>query len=339
MTSSAIAPQLPASAPGDDPALDLLLGSSEPAIRHSALTRLLGRPPDDDDVVTAREVITKGPIVSGLLAGQRPDGSFGNHPYAKWGGAHWRLVSLVDLGVPPDTPGLRDAASTVLDWLSGEGHARGVKVIDGRARTCGSKEGNALAVATYLGMADDPRARHIAANLVRWQWPDGGWNCDKHPNAAHSSFNESLPPLLGLSRYGRVTGDSDSLGAADRVAEFLLQHRILYSHRTGQLAHPALERLCYPPYWHYDALAALKVLFESGHISDQRTSDALNFLEGRRHPDGTWHVTGYHWKRPGSSGGNVEVVDWGRGGPSEPLTLGALVVLESAGRRPSTPAI
>jgi hypothetical protein len=268
-----------------DLGLRLLLASREPAIRHAALTRLLDRPVDDGEVVAARRRIRSGAIVAGLLAGQRSDGGFGNDPYAKWGGAHWRLVSLADLGVPPDTPGLRDAAGIVLDWLAGDGHVQGVAVTDGRARTCASKEGNALAVATYLGMSGDPRAERIARNLVRWQWPDGGWNCDKKREARHSSFNESLPPLLGLARYGRQTGDGPALAAADRVAEFLLRHRVLFSHRTGELAHPALDRLRYPPYWHYDALAALKALTESGHVADPRTTDALDFLEAKRNPD------------------------------------------------------
>ena len=42
-----------------------------------------------------------GPRVRPLLAGQQPDGGFGVNVYGKWGGAHWRLVSLVELGVPP----------------------------------------------------------------------------------------------------------------------------------------------------------------------------------------------------------------------------------------------
>jgi hypothetical protein len=39
--------------------------------------------------------------VKALFAGQQPDGGFGYHPYTKFGGAHWRLVSLVELAVPP----------------------------------------------------------------------------------------------------------------------------------------------------------------------------------------------------------------------------------------------
>jgi hypothetical protein len=315
-----------------DPAVGVLLSSSEPAIRHGTLTQLLGRPEDDPEVVAARAKIRSGPLVSGLLGGQADDGSFGVHPYGKWGGAHWRLVSLVDLGVPPETRGLRKALSTVLDWVAGEAHVRGVQVIDGRARRCASQEGNALFVAAHLGALDEPRVHQLASSLIRWQWPDGGWNCDKRPKVTHSSFNESLPPLLGLAAYARATGDGDARTAADRAAEFLLRHRVIYSERTGQLAHPSIAQLRYPPYWHYDALAALKALDASGHLADPRTSDALDLVESKRRPDGLWHPDGYHWRPPGSKGSNVEVVDWGRRAATEPLTLGALRVLRAAGR-------
>jgi hypothetical protein len=330
MTTTPVASRL--STATADPALGLLLASKEPAVRHAALVRLLDRPATDPDVVAARKAIGSGPIVAGLLADQRPDGGFGSHPYAKWGGAHWRLVSLVDLDIPPDTDGAREAAGTVLDWLTADAHVRRVPVIEGRARRCASQEGNALWVATYLGLTDDARLRLLASNLVEWQWPDGGWNCDRHRSAHHSSFNESLPPLIGLSAYASATGDSSAATPAERVAEFVLEHRVMYSHTTGEIANRAVTRLCYPPYWHYDALAALKGLVTAGRIGDPRASDALDFLESRRHEDGTWHADHFHWARPGRTGSNVEVVDWGRRGPSEGLTLGALKVLKAAGR-------
>ena len=62
----------------------------------------------------------------GLLRGQKRDGGFGVHPYQKWGGAHWRLVSLVELGVPPDDR-LRAAAEDVLGWLTGDGHRKRIE--------------------------------------------------------------------------------------------------------------------------------------------------------------------------------------------------------------------
>jgi hypothetical protein len=152
--------------------------------------------------------------------GRRPDGGFGVRPYSKWTGAHWRLVSLVELAAPAGEPRLQAAASTVLDWLAGDGHRRTVRVIDGLARRCASQEGNALAVACRLGMAGDPRAE-----------------------------------------------------------------------------------------------------------------DALDVLVRRRRPDGRWRPGGAWWRAPGATPGSgpPEVVDWGRSGPNEMLTLNALRVLRAAG--------
>ena len=76
--------------------------------------------------------------------------------------------------------------------VTGKGHLRGVKVIDGLVRRCTSQEGNALAVCSRLGLAQDPRVELLARSLVDWQWPDGGWNCDLRASGRRSSFNESL---------------------------------------------------------------------------------------------------------------------------------------------------
>lgn len=92
-------------------------------------------------------------------------------------------------------------ANQALEWLTGDGHLRGIKKINGLTRRCASQEGNALAVCSRLGLTEDPRVVQLAESLVEWQWPDGGWNCDKRVEADHSSFNESLSTLWGLVEY------------------------------------------------------------------------------------------------------------------------------------------
>ena len=56
---------------------------------------LLGEEATDD---AAR--VLDGPWMRALLDGQQSDGGFGGHVYNKWAGAHWRLVSAVELGLP-----------------------------------------------------------------------------------------------------------------------------------------------------------------------------------------------------------------------------------------------
>ena len=73
-------------------------------------------------------------MIAGLLRGQRPDGSFGVHPYDKWTGAHWRLISLVELGIPRTNRAARAAANSVLDWIANPRRApfvvKGLEAVD-----------------------------------------------------------------------------------------------------------------------------------------------------------------------------------------------------------------
>ena len=93
-------------------------------------------------------------------------------------------------------------------------------------------------------------------------------------------------------------------------------------------------QLRYPPYWHYDVLQALLVLSRLGLAGDPRAADALDLVEsGAGGPTAAGGRAAYWWRPPGGRPGSgpVEVVDWGRSGPSEMLTLNALRVLRAAG--------
>ena len=328
----------------DDPAIQFLLDSNDPSVRYLTLIDLIGKSNRSRDVKAARDQILDGPRVRGLLAGQHTGkqkskdsfaihpGGFGVHPYKKWDGAHWRLVSLVELGIRKETWPAVAAADQVLQWLTSEFHRSKIKAIDGRVRRCASQEGNALAVCSRLGLTDDPRVQYLAESLIKWQWPDGGWNCDKRPEAQHSSFYESLSPMWGLIEYHRATGDEAALHAAQRAAEMFLTHRLFRSTTTGDVIDSEWLKLHYPLYWHYDVLQALLILSRLGPLDDPRMQGALDLIEAKRQPDGCWKAEGFYWVPLGKRTSNVDVVDWGRRGPNEMITLNALRVLKAAGR-------
>jgi len=307
-----------------DAAVSWLLSSAEPAIRLMTRRDVLGA-----DVASDPGEVLAGPAVTALLSGQQPDGGFGVHAYRKWTGAHWRLISLAELEVPAHESRCVAAAATVLAYL--DPSRKRVAVIDGLARRCASIEGNALAVWCRLGLAEDPRVQAVADALIGWQWPDGGWNCHLRATGRRSSFHESLGPAWGLHEYWLATGDVAARHAAERAAELFLEHRLFRSLSTGEVINSVWLAPHYPPYWHYDTLQALLILSRMGKARDRRTSDALDELERRRLPDGRWRAGGCWWK-PVPSTLTPEVVDWGRSGPNEMITLNALRVLRAADR-------
>lgn len=245
-------------------------------------------------------------------------------------------MALAELAMPLGDPRVRALADHVLCWLEGERRSpmtSPVK-IEGLVRAHATQDGYALAAMSVLGLAKSPRVKRLAERIIEWQWPDGGWNCDRSPDASHSSFHETHGPLWGLAEFHQATHNVDALRTARKAAELLLRHHLFRSETEGQVINEGWLRLRFPPYWHYDVLQGLWVLSRVGKLGDVRAKDALDFLVKKRGADGMWRAGGYYWKPPGSGGSNVEVVDWGRRGASEWLTLRALRVLRSAGMVP-----
>jgi hypothetical protein len=299
-------------------------------VRYFALTDLLGETERSGEVRAAKQQIPRGARLRALLSGQRRDGGFGVDWYKKWGGATWRLVSAVELGVPGENRVARRAANHVLSHLP-------LSRVDphqvrGRFRLHASVLGNPLGVCARLGMADGPRVRRIAHSLARWQWPDGGWNCDASVGARHSSFYESLATLWGLNEYLRATDDRAVRPAVVAAAELFLRHRLFRSSAGDRVIDPRWTRLHYPLYWHYDILQALHVLDRTGKLRDPRTREALDLVEAKRATDGTWRAEGRFWSEGPPDAPNTEVVDWGKEGPNEMITLNCLRVLVRSGR-------
>ncbi|MBM3216905.1 hypothetical protein FJZ36_18580 [Candidatus Poribacteria bacterium] len=326
-----------------------LLRTGEPSVRYRIRAHVLGE--SADELRSVRREIAESPRVRALLSERNEEGRIPRHAYEKWRGAHWVLAVLADLDYPPGDTSLVPLRDQVYErWLS-PSHTRefvcesrnafyrrrvefGVPIMNGRARRCASQEGNALYATLKLGIADE-RADRLAENLLRWQWDDGGWNCDKNPNAAISSFNESLIPMRGLWLHAQATGSAASREAAERASELFLTRSLYKRKRTGEPIKDAFITLHYPAYGHYDALYGLKVMAECGFIDDPRCSDALDLLESKRLSDGGFPAEARHYRPSDPRDNGVSIVDWGGSSrrKSNPfITADALVVLKAAGR-------
>jgi hypothetical protein len=318
-------------------AVEWLLASQEPLLRYRTRTWLQHQPEDDDAVRADRAAAAQGPIAATLLDFPPPS----MNPYRKWSGSHWRLVSLADLGLPVDEA-VRDRLDGAVDrelaWIANPRHLDAIPRLDGLYRADASMEGNGLYVASRFGHAADQRARALARKLLEWQWPDGGWNCDRRASGRRSSFHESWATAIGLAAYRDATGDADAASDADtaarRTAELLLEHRLFRRLRSGGPIHSSFVKLHWPAYWHYDVLAGLRVLLavDARLLNDERATDGLDLLEALQLPDGRFQTSHAWWQAGRHVTSPVDAIDWGRDRPSTALTLQALAVLEAAGR-------
>jgi hypothetical protein len=326
--------------------------SPDPSIRWRTRVRILGEARSSPAIRRLEQEIRSSDRAARLLArgSERTQARCLSGVYHYWQGAHWALASLAEIGYPPEDPELRPFLDCELAMWTRPRYLRtrraarlaplavleAVPVLRGRARQCASIQGNALLSATALGAAD-PRAEMLARLLMGWQWPDGGWNCDKDLGADTSSFMETLLPMRALSAYAARTGDRSARRAASRAAEVFLQRHLFRRRRDGRIMRPRFLRLHYPTYWHYDVLAGLRGMLDVGRLNDPRCREALDWLEARELEEGGWPAEERYYRVRREFASNGEFVDWGAPDPrrrNDWVTTEALHVLRAAGRDP-----
>jgi hypothetical protein len=330
--------------------IERLLRSPEPSVRWRTRVRVLGEDREERRIRRLEGEIRRSRRARALL---RHRHALAREPAARslyhyWQGLHWSLASLADIGYPPGDESLGPVLDRALsywtqprydrllvdDGMGGVTAAEGVRVINGRPRRCASIQGAALLYAVRLGV-DDERTRHLARLLRRWQWPDGGWNCDRTPEAHVSSFMETLQTMRGLAAFGKVQGSPSASAAARRASEVFLSRRMYRRRTDGAVMRPDFVRLHYPVYWHYDTLAGLKGICDVGRIGDPRAREALDSLEERELPGGGWSAERPYYRVSRRFEGGCEYVDWGpadRTRANPWVTTDALAVLVAAGR-------
>ena len=331
-----------------------LLRSQEPSIRWKTRVWVLEEDPESHAIRRLQHEVATAPRTRALLKDRKRPGPRGTPTgvYHKWLGDHWALAHLAELGYPPCDHSLQPRIDRALEcWLQpayfrewvakGTSEAeqstnadRGVPCLRGRYRRCASQQGNALYYATTLGLSNGACDK-LVERLIHWQWPDGGWNCDRTASADTSSFGETLTPMRGLSVYGQVRRNRAARDAALRASEVFLRRHLYRRMSDERVIYWEFPRLHFPLYWHYDILGALKVLSRMGLARDARCGDALDLLEAKELPRGGWPAEGRYYDLAGvTPRRGTDRVDWESSGPhgNEWVTVDALSVLHAAGR-------
>lgn len=331
--------------------IDRLLKSDEPSIRWKMRINVLGEDRDSAGIRKLEAEIKDSPRVKALLQKMDKKGRMNTNIYAKWQGAQWIFMTLSDIGYPRGDKSLQPEMDEVVStWLEPRFYSefvaatkpdaykklkQGIPLMQGRYRTCASQQGNALYSSLKLGLYDE-RAPKLVERLLYWQWPDGGWNCDKDAEADTSTFIHTLWSMRGLHEYVRRTGDKKAREAVKRATEVLLTRKLFKSAHSGKIIREEFVKLHYPLYWHYDILGALKVFAEIGETKDPRLQDALKLLQEKELPDGGWAAESKYYDRVSNKVSlGSDFVDWGGASKkkmNEWVTADALYVLHKFDR-------
>ena len=256
------------------------------------------------------------------------------------------LTDLADINYPVGDKSLLPLKEQEYEWLFSEVHLRSAPFTKGhggkafspkRPRIHASMEANAIFSVLRLGLNDE-KTETLVDTLVKTQWPDGGWNCDRRPSPTHpanSSFHETITPLRALALHSKITGSSRSREAAKRAAEVFLKRRMFKRQSDDKIMNPTFLKLHYPAYWHYDVLIGLKVMAEAGFIKDNRCSDALDLLESKQLKDGGFPMQARYFRTGSGNSTGTSRANWGTVSDkhmNEFVTVDALYVLKEAGR-------
>lgn len=325
--------------------LPWLLDPRTPAVRAATMQRLLGRSPDDPEVVAARREAMSGDPIAGILAAQDPAGWWvkpGPGYGPKYQGTVWNLVFLDQLGADPDDERIQRACAYVLRWCptSSGGFGCSGSAVERNpppSAVIHCLNGNLLRALIGCGHLDDDRVQGAIAwavaaitgeGMERW-YRSGtcapGFACaanDREPCAWGA-----VKQLAGLARVPAARRSPAVVQALEDGAAFLLSRDPAvadYPMGYGNTQpNGSWFKLGFPSGYVSDVLQIVEVLHELGHAGDPRLDAAVALVGAQQDESGRWRNR-YAYNRKTSV--DIEV----QGQPSKWVTLRACTVLAAA---------
>ncbi len=321
---------------------------AQPGVRYFALLQLLDRPPDDEQVIAARQAVMSSGPVPAILAAMNPQGYWvkpGSGYYPKYRGTVWSLIMLAQLGADGSDPRVRTAGEYVLEHATSPVGAFSCMENRSQAGAIHCLNGNLIAALLEMGWLGDERlaraleweARAITGEGVapstardepRRFYRSGtcgpgfccsaqerkpcGWGAVKAGLAFSKVPPEKRPPLI--SRAVQATVDF-LLHCDPAVADYPTRENTKPSRSWFQFG--------FPVFYVTDVLQNLEVLTALGIGTDPRLKNALDLVLEKQDALGRWQM---EYTYNGKTWVDIEQ----KREPSKWVTLRALRVLKRA---------
>ncbi len=323
--------------------LPWLLEPEDPGIRYLALRDLMDCPPDDPELVKARQKAhTAGPIGT-ILANMQPEGYWskpgpGYNP--KYYSSVWAIITLAQLGAQAAVdPRIRRAGDYLLEHALTEGGHFSTSGAPSGTIDC--LQGNLYAAMIDLDL-DDPRLETALEWMARSVTGEGVAS-NQERNASRRYYagkcgpnfecgaNNKLACAWGgvkvMLAFGKLTAQARTplIEAAiqNGVDFFLAVNPAEADYPTGWSDKPSRNwwKFGFPVYYVTDLLQLVEALVSLGYGGDERLADSIDLILEKQDAHGRWALeydyTGKTW------------VEFGKKKqPSKWVTLRALKVLK-----------
>ncbi|KAH8658394.1 hypothetical protein BX600DRAFT_514886 [Xylariales sp. PMI_506] len=303
---------------------------SDPSIRWQVLRDLLSTPAAE--VNAERALVTTQGWGAELLSHRQADGQWaggacfpadfrGGAPGSgqPWTSTYPSLCLLRALGADKNDDAVRETVKLV--GRSCKWEQAGQPFWEGETEPC--INGQLVGLGAYFGVG----VGGVVSRLLAEQLEDGGWNCEAENGSVRSSVHTTICVLQGLLEYERASPGFVHLADIQRVRaarkrgeEYLLERSLFRRKSNNEVIDPALLKLAFPTWWHYDILRALDYFRAVGGPPDMRVKEAVEILRSKAQ-DGLWNLEHVY---PGAVHFQMEEP----GQPSRWITLMALRVLK-----------
>ena len=270
-----------------------LLEEDNPSVRYRALVELLGKSPDDPEVIKTEKEIPSSESVMNIFTRMHPDGYWlWKNPtkgvfvgdgveYTSFNTTHFCLAYLAELGLNKEHPQVYKAADRYLDLQKNDGDFL-------RHFSCLY----AYNIRTFvrLGFRNDPRVQKTIDLMLATSRPDGGYLCDMHEGkyktkAVKSCIRGSVKSLLAFAELPKYWQHQR---CKDLVHYFLRRDCLFRMDNLSQPINRDVTSTIFPITWRAGMLEIIYALGTMGYGSMEQLRKAWALLEKKKDIQGRY---------------------------------------------------
>ncbi|WP_422122467.1 hypothetical protein DHX103_11740 [Planococcus sp. X10-3] len=199
--------------------------------------------------------------------------TWGNGIYGpKWISTFYTMRDLQTLEIDPQHPIYQQGLETLLDRMwNPEKH----------------EEDDVCVVAMFVslltyGNHSSSVVDDMIQYLLKWQMPDGGWNCSAvHGSSTKSSIHTTLSVLEAYADYEKHGYRALLPAIKEQIAAgqaYLLRRNLMRRESTHEIILPYIVQFHFPARWKYDVLRALVYFASIRYPYEPALEEGLNLL-------------------------------------------------------------